>query len=296
VPQPFNNFNKTRIAPTPSGYLHLGNVLSFAITAAVAQKSGAKILLRIDDMDRARAGQRYVQDIFDTLNFLEIHWHEGPRNAEEFNDSYSQIHRLPLYQAAIDQLRDAGLIFACTCSRKQLNENTCTCFERDIPLSTADANWRLQTNNNHELAIKNYDGSITRAALPADMHNFIIRKKDGFPAYQLTSIIDDAFYGTDMIVRGNDLWPSTLAQQELALALGKDSFRNISFYHHTLLTDDANQKLSKSAGATSVRYLHESGKTPADVYRMIADILGIQKPTGNFMQLADGWFEQQNPV
>jgi len=293
VPEQFNNFNKTRIAPTPSGFLHLGNVFSFAITAALAQKSDAKILLRIDDMDRARAEQRYIHDIFDTLNFLEIPWHEGPRNIKEFDESYSQTHRLPLYHTAINQLRDAGLIFACTCSRKQLNENTCTCFEKNIPLTTNEANWRLRTSNNHELAIKNNDGSITRAILPADMHNFIIRKKDGFPAYQLTSVIDDTFYGVDMIVRGTDLWPSTLAQQELAAALGQDSFRDIAFHHHALLTDNANQKLSKSAGATSVRYLRESGKTPAGVYTLIAGMLGIQKPIGNFMQLADGWFEQQ---
>jgi glutamyl-tRNA synthetase len=292
----FNSFHKTRIAPTPSGFLHLGNVLSFAITAALAQKSGAKILLRIDDMDRARAGEQYIQDIFDTLNFLEIPWHEGPRNVKEFNESYSQVHRLPLYHAVITQLRDSGLIFACTCSRKQLNENSCTCFEKNIPLTTNEASWRLQTNNSYELAIKNYDGSITRATLPADMHNFIIRKKDGFPAYQLTSLMDDIYYGVDLIVRGKDLWSSTLAQQELAFALGQDSFGDIAFYHHTLLTDNANQKLSKSAGATSIRYLRESGKTAGDIYMLIADMLEIQKPIGNFIQLADGWFDRQSPV
>ncbi|MDN3547351.1 glutamate--tRNA ligase family protein [Mucilaginibacter aquaedulcis] len=296
MPEQFKNFNKTRIAPTPSGFLHLGNVLSFAITAALAQKSGAKILLRIDDMDRARAEEQYIQDIFDTLHFLEIPWHEGPRNAEEFNDSYSQMHRLHLYQEAIDQLREADLVFACTCSRKQLIENACTCFEKSIPLSAPDASWRLRTNNSHELIIKNHNGLTARAVLPVDMHNFIIRKKDSFPAYQLTSVVDDMHYDVDMIVRGNDLWASTLAQQELAHALGRDSFRDIAFYHHTLLTDDIDQKLSKSAGATSVRYLRENGKTPADVYMLIARMLNIQKPIGSFIQLADEWFQQQNPA
>ncbi|MEN0054015.1 MAG: glutamate--tRNA ligase family protein [Mucilaginibacter sp.] len=296
MPEQFNHFNKTRLAPTPSGFLHLGNVLSFAITAALAQKSGAKLFLRIDDMDRARAEQRYIQDIFDTLNFLEIPWHEGPSNVQEFNDSYSQIHRLPLYHKALEQLVHKGLVFACTCSRKQLNENTCTCFEKKISLTASDANWRLRTNNSHELAIKNYNGSVTPAALPADMHNFIIRKKDGFPAYQLTSVVDDLFYGVDLVVRGQDLWPSTLAQQELAMVLGENEFLNTTFYHHTLLTNETNEKLSKSAGATSVRYLRESGKTPADIYRLIAGMLGIQTPIGNFMQLADAWLDQQKSV
>src|SRR5580698_8544901 len=73
-------FRKTRIAPTPSGFLHLGNVLSFALTAGLARRSGASILLRIDDLDRERVSREYVEDIFDALNFLGIPWDEGPRN------------------------------------------------------------------------------------------------------------------------------------------------------------------------------------------------------------------------
>jgi len=119
------HFNKTRIAPTPSGFLHLGNVLSFALTAALAKQHEAKILLRIDDMDQARAEQEYIQDIFDTLNFLEIPWDEGPRNAEEFKDNYSQLHRLTLYSEAIEQLRDNKLLFACTCSRRRACPRWC---------------------------------------------------------------------------------------------------------------------------------------------------------------------------
>src|ERR1700761_4059345 len=101
-------FKKTRIAPTPSGFLHLGNILSFAITAALAAQSNAKILLRIDDFDRERTNKLYIQDIFDTLNFLEIPYHEGPRNMHEYETEYSQIHRMPLYTAALQQLRNNG--------------------------------------------------------------------------------------------------------------------------------------------------------------------------------------------
>ncbi len=92
------NYKKTRIAPTPSGFLHLGNVLSFSITAALAKKHSAKILLRIDDLDRARANDQYLQDIFDTLNFLEIPWDEGPRNVNEFKNAYSQAHRMACHR------------------------------------------------------------------------------------------------------------------------------------------------------------------------------------------------------
>ena len=115
MPDPKVRYNRTRIAPTPSGFLHLGNVLSFAITAALAERAGAKILLRIDDIDQARADKQYVQDIFDTLNFLEIPWHEGPRNVKQFEDQYSQLHRMGLYNEALTQLQGSKLVYACNC-------------------------------------------------------------------------------------------------------------------------------------------------------------------------------------
>jgi len=281
------HFNKTRIAPTPSGFLHLGNALSFSLTSALAKLHGAKILLRIDDMDQARAEQAYIQDIFDTLNFLEIPWDDGPHNAEEFRDNYSQLHRLTLYSEAIEQLRDNGLLFACTCSRKQLEKEACTCFNRKIPLDTKDAAWRLHTYNNRKLSIRDYNDQPVTVILPVEMQNFVVRKKDGFPAYQLTSVIDDLFFGVNLIIRGQDLWSSTLAQHELALALGKNQFQDITFYHHPLLTDELNQKLSKSAGATSVRYLRQNGKSPAQIYTMIAKMLGLDTVMGGWEQLAD---------
>lgn len=284
-----NCYNKTRIAPTPSGFLHLGNVLSFAITAALARESGAKILLRIDDLDRPRVHPEYLQDIFDTLNFLEIPWDEGPRNTQEFEENYSQQHRMPLYQQTLKQLQDAGLVFACTCSRKQLHtdETSCSCFEYQIPLSAENVSWRLFTENDNQLQVKDINGQIIRATLPADMHHFVVKKKDGFPSYQLTSLVDDLFYGVDLVVRGLDLWPSTLAQHQLALVLGNNSFGDTTFYHHPLLMETPGTKLSKSSGATSVHYLRREGKTPADIYTIIAGMLGLDQPINNWQQLAE---------
>jgi glutamyl/glutaminyl-tRNA synthetase len=288
VPSPIINFTKTRIAPTPSGFLHLGNVLSFAITAALAEKTGAKILLRIDDLDRARANKLYVQDIFDTLNFLKIPWDEGPRSVKEFEDSYSQLHRMAIYHSALQQLAGERKVFGCTCSRRQLsNAEPCTCFHRQIPLSTENASWRLITVNSPQLAVKNFDGKITSTILPAEMHDFIVKKKDGFPAYQLTSVIDDLFYGVDLVVRGEDIWASTLAQLVLASVLVKDDFGNITFYHHPLLMEAPGKKLSKSAGATSIKYLRESGKSPADIYQLIASMMGVEEPTANWRELGN---------
>src|SRR3569833_1178756 len=148
------HFNKTRIAPTPSGFLHVGNVLSFAITTALAQRTGTKVLLRIDDMDQTRADAWYIRDIFDTLNFLEISWDEGPRNAQEFERSYSQIHRLELYNLALKNLYNNGLIYGCKCSRKQLATQSCTCFTKRLNFDTPDVSWRLKTDSNLLLNIR----------------------------------------------------------------------------------------------------------------------------------------------
>src|ERR1700733_8739016 len=118
-------FNKTRIAPTPSGFLHLGNALSFKLTSELSEKTGAKILLRIDDLDRERVNKDYVRDVFDTLNFLEIQWDEGPRNFDEYEKDWSQIHRLGLYSKALQKLAGNNAVFACTCSRTQIANCNC---------------------------------------------------------------------------------------------------------------------------------------------------------------------------
>lgn len=279
-----NLYTKTRIAPTPSGYLHLGNVLSFAITAELAHRHSAKILLRIDDLDQARANKLYIQDIFDTLDFLQIPWDEGPCDAKDFEDKFSQLHRMENYRKALDKLRNGGLVYACTCSRKQIN--SCTCLDKHIPLNTAEASWRLITNN-EVISVRDHSGNMIQAKLPNDMKNFIVKKKDGFPAYQLTSVIDDLLYGVDLVVRGQDLWASTLAQHILALALGKgDEFGAITFYHHALVMDTTGQKLSKSAGATSVKYLRESGSSAAEVFKIIGTMAGMDDIT-NWQQLGN---------
>src|SRR5882762_5324158 len=90
-------FTRTRIAPTPSGFLHLGNAFSFALTAKLARETGARLLLRIDDLDRDRVEARYVQDIFETLHFLGIPWDEGPRDILAYEATWSQVYRMDLY-------------------------------------------------------------------------------------------------------------------------------------------------------------------------------------------------------
>jgi glutamyl/glutaminyl-tRNA synthetase len=329
------SFKKTRIAPTPSGYLHLGNVLSFALTAALARKTGAGILLRIDDLDRGRVSKDYVEDIFETLRFLGIPWDEGPRNPGEYEREYTQLRRMELYGEALRRLREERKLFACTCSRTQVLRDSTdggyagTCRNKGIPLDTEGCIWRIRTEAAGEIGVKGIagvsGGSVAargkgiaeagvqgiaeaagekeiRAALPVEMTDFVVRKRDGFPAYQLTSVIDDLHYGIDLVVRGEDLWYSTLAQHWLAGELGRGAFKEIHFYHHALLMETGGldggaegesmraggAKLSKSAGATSVRYLRGQGVQAADLYPMIVHMLGMDFQAGSWEELAAG--------
>ncbi|HWB27068.1 MAG TPA: glutamate--tRNA ligase family protein [Chitinophagaceae bacterium] len=273
------SFHKTRIAPTPTGYLHLGNVYSFALTAALAQKYNAQILLRIDDLDHQRVNSAYVQDIFDTLEFLGIPWHEGPRNMQELEQEYSQHRRLHLYRQALQQLQNAGAVFACNCSRTTVLQNNAAgiypgaCLHRQLPF-TNNA-WRLDTSSPLMLAVKTLEGKTIQEPLPPEMQYFVVKKKDGFPAYQLASLVDDLYFNVDFVVRGADLWASTLAQQYLATKLQRPAFGNITFHHHPLLSSPDGNKLSKSAGSTSVQYLRKQGKTAADIYALAGNLAGV---------------------
>jgi glutamyl/glutaminyl-tRNA synthetase len=286
--QPAIKFNKTRIAPTPSGFLHLGNVLSFVLTAAIAQQTGAKILLRIDDLDRERAKPEYVQDIFDTLNFLEIPWHEGPRNMFEYEQEWSQMHRLGMYRDALEKLEQYGDVFACICSRAQLQQSDNiypgTCLSKGLPLETPGSALRLITDDN-DIWMNTWPEGRMKNALSNEMKNFVVWKKDGLPAYQLASVCDDIYFGVDLVVRGLDLWPSTLAQLQLASKLGESAFGDITFYHHPLLMAADGQKLSKSAGDTSVKYLRKQGNSPADIYTLIAKLFGKNEDMSTWQQL-----------
>lgn len=278
---PATSFKKTRIAPTPSGYLHLGNVFSFILTTFKARQTGASILLRIDDMDQARAQDIYLQDIFDVLNFLELPWDDGPKTPAEFKQTFSQVHRLPVYHALIDQLQSLNKVFACSCSRSQLQQSTGdgsypgTCLSPGIALDTPETNWRLITNSKETITLYSEKKNNFTTSLPHDKNFFIVRKKDGMPSYQLASLADDIHFGIDLIVRGRDLISSSIAQRYLANQLPPNSFQKAIFYHHELITDEEGRKLSKSAGSVSIQHLRKNGKKKEEVYQLLATMTGL---------------------
>ncbi len=288
------NLRKTRIAPTPSGYLHLGNLLSFALTAYLAGRSGASLLLRIDDMDGDRKRPEYVEDVFDTLNFFGIHWDSGPGDAMDFEANYSQHLRLPLYEAALRQLVEQNQVYACTCSRSAILQASAdgrypgSCREKDLPLDTPGATWRLRTDE-RTLVVHAYESPDALASLPARMEDFVVRRKDGLPAYQLASLVDDLHFGVDFIVRGEDLLDSTLAQLYLAQVLNQPAFLSTVFLHHPLVQTADGRKLSKSAGDTSIHYLRAQGETAPAILQRLARQLGLPEVT-SVQELGQEWW------
>ncbi|WP_373494467.1 glutamate--tRNA ligase family protein [Aquiflexum sp.] len=277
------NLKLTRFAPTPSGFLHLGNVYSFIVTYHLSKKHQAKILLRIDDLDRERVKNRYIEDIFDTLNFLELPYDLGPKNLKDFKSSFSQSERMGQYAKALEILRQSKLLFACDCSRKKVEKMhpkgyyTGFCRNRKLPFDQNETSWRLKADMHQDISFKDLNEGHIVGKLPGILTDFIVRKKDGLPAYQLTSVVDDLYFGVDLVVRGKDLFGSTLAQVFLSEHLGPNAFAQNTFYHHYLLQDPNNQKLSKSAGATSIQFMRKSGKKKEDIYMMIGEWLGVKE-------------------
>lgn len=268
-------FSLTRIAPTPSGYLHLGNAYSFLVTKALAEKHGAKILLRIDDLDRDRYRPEYVEDIFETLDFLEIKIDVGPKNLQEFESQWSQLHRTGKYQDALNKLRHDSGIFACDCSRKKIQQLDSSgyylgqCVDRRLSLDKLEVSWRMDTMESDYVKFHEYTDGQRTALIPHDVAFYVVRKRDGLPAYHLTSMVDDLHFGVDLIVRGSDLSSSTLAQLDLARHLGEEDFGKIVFHHHPLVKGPKHEKLSKSDGSTSIQFLRKEGKCLKEIKQMV---------------------------
>lgn len=244
----------TRLAPTPSGFLHAGNRLNFTITAQLAAEVGAALALRIDDADTARYRREYAEDIFVTLAEMGIEWAIGPRDVDDFEASWSQARKTDYYRAQLGAARDAGLpAYACTCTRtRQRGPATGGCAGgcrgrgRDhVPGETA---LRLAVDVGTVVSMGG-----RQVDLAQEMGDFVLWRRDDLPAYQLVSVIEDRDLGVTHIVRGEDLTASSAAQVHLAPWLGADTLARAVVVHHELLVDETGAKLSKSTLGRSAR-------------------------------------------
>ncbi|MEO0583517.1 MAG: glutamate--tRNA ligase family protein [Bacteroidota bacterium] len=288
----------SRLAPTPSGYLHIGNALNFILTWVLTRKAGGELWLRIDDLDETRCRAAYIEDIFRTLDWLGMDWDKGPFSVGEHLQSYRQSQRIEGYFTAIRQLNQNGHAFACDCSRKMIlaahpqGLYTGVCYKKGLTYEKGLTSLRMKTGTGQDLRWKDgWQGELS-VNLHTHMRDFVIRRKDGIPAYQIASLVDDLEMGVNLIVRGRDLISSTAAQLFLADQLRTPSFAQTDFYHHPLLTNTMGKKLSKSEGAVSLRYWQKE-KNVQDLFGFLSQCLGLGEKAEDLKSFAKIWGESR---
>lgn len=254
----------TRIAPTPSGYLHRGNAFNFVLTWVLARRAGGSVRLRIDDADQDKVHAPFVEDIFRSLEWLGLDWDIGPTGPDDFAATWSQRYRYDRYFEVIEDLMQAEHLFACTCTRKDIRKASAdltypgTCVGKGLPFDAPETAWRLHAAD---------------AAVPFP----IVKQKNDAPAYMLVSVVDDVDHGITHIVRGADLRAATETQRDVARTVpGLAPFLAIKIQHHTLIRDAAGEKLSKSQRSTDLRALRDAGRGPEEVYALVGAHLGLQ--------------------
>lgn len=281
-----------RIAPTPSGYLHLGNVCNFILNWLWIRLQGGVLRLRIDDLDAPRMREAYLTDIFRVLDWLQLDWDEGPVGPAIHRREFSQHLRMEAYQTALKRLADQGELFACICSRREIRlmapdgRYPGTCRELERPFSTPQSAWRLDTmRTTGQLWDDLFQGALER--IPQDDMPFVVlRRKDGLPAYQLACVLDDQLDQITHVIRGMDLMESTAMQAWLRDRLYPEA-HPIHWGHHRLLLDAKGQKQSKSAGTPLGASLLETGTAPADIFQWIAACLGLPGPVRSARSLLE---------
>ncbi|MDJ0366571.1 glutamate--tRNA ligase family protein [Hymenobacter sp. H14-R3] len=271
-----------RLAPTPSGYLHLGNAVNFVLTWLLVRQAGGTLHLRIDDLDRARLRQAYLGNIFEVINWLKVEYDYGPSGPDDFLRHHSQLLHLPAYNYALRRLAlpgaapPPGLLYGSPRSRTGG-------ATAPVPLATPGVAWRARVPAGTTISWADGGQGAVNVSLAAEMPDFVVRKKDGVVAYQLASVVDDLRLGTTLIVRGHDLLPSTAAQLWLAGQVSdlKDFNQNtIQLFHHGLLTDATGQKLSKATQAAGETGILRHSAGPAVVYQAVARLLGLPSGAG----------------
>ncbi|MBR90268.1 MAG: tRNA glutamyl-Q(34) synthetase GluQRS [Verrucomicrobiales bacterium] len=255
-----------RIAPTPTGHLHLGHARTFWTAYQRAQSNNGQLLYRNEDLDPQRCKTKYRQAAIEDLKWLGIQWNGAP---------VDQSNRLPIYRAAFQKLYDGGHLFPCDCSRKDLREAITaphsedgdpiypgTCRDRQLNNSKQELNWRFRIPEGKIVEFTDVCLGHQQFVAGRDFGDFPVWQKNGLPAYQLAVAVDDNAMKITEVVRGADLLLSTARQILLYQAL------NIVppvFYHCELMCDENGQRLAKRHDALSLRAIRESGGIPNEI-------------------------------
>ena len=266
-----------RLAPSPTGLLHLGHAATFSIARQRAIFANGKLLLRIEDLDTQRSKSHFTDAIFEDLAWLGIIW-EAP--------VFHQSQRLPLYREALDQLLITGHIYPCHCSRKDLaammhapHEDTddepvypgicrpTLDVQQREALFQTEINYRFRVPDGETITFEDKNLGPQSFIAGKDFGDFLVWRKDGLPSYQLACVVDDADTQITEVVRGRDLLKSTARQILLQRAL---LLPTPAYFHTHLLTDGHGIRLAKRHDALAIRTLRQQGLTPAEVLQMAA--------------------------
>ncbi|MFZ0827047.1 MAG: tRNA glutamyl-Q(34) synthetase GluQRS [Verrucomicrobiia bacterium] len=273
-----NRTYRGRLAPSPTGLLHLGHARTFWVAQERARANGGALVLRNEDIDSTRFKLEFVPQMIEDLRWFGLEWQEGPDCGGPYGP-YSQSERIHLYRAALEKLRAGGSIYPCTCSRKDIRDaaraphaeedeviypGTC----RNKILSTlnlqpsARFNWRFRVPDGETISFLDGNCGGQQFVAGRDFGDFVVWRHDDIPAYQLVCAVDDAAMDITEVVRGADLLLSTARQILLYRALG---LTPPQFFHCPLMLDEHGRRLAKRHEALALRTLRAQGKSPVSL-------------------------------
>ena len=280
----------TRFAPSPTGYIHVGNLRTALMAYLIARKAGGQFILRLDDTDRERSKVEYADAIMEDLEWLGLHWDRLERQSERFDR----------YEAAADSLRAMGKFYECFESpveldlkrKKQLNMHKppvydrtalgLSAFEKDrLREDGREGYWRFLLDQER---IEWVDGIMGPISIDAgSLSDPVLIRADGQVLYTFASSVDDIQMGVTHIVRGADHVTNTATQIQIMRALGGTP---PEFAHHSLLTGPQGEELSKRLGTLSLRDLRARGVAPEALLSLMAR-LGSSQPVELRMSLEE---------
>lgn len=266
-----------RIAPTPTGLLHLGHARTFALAARRCREAAGTLVLRIEDLDRQRCKKAFADAALEDLRALGIHWNEGPDVGGPFAP-YVQSENAEFFLQIWKKLKERGAIYPCRRSRKDVasaasaphaeDENAEPIFPAEWrpPAGTGknfdapgDYNWRFRVPNGETIEFFDELQGAQRFTAGTDFGDFVVWRRDGVPAYELAVVADDIRMKITEVVRGADLLKSTARQILLYRALGAGTPK---WAHAPLVLDANGKRLAKRSDALSLRALRERGELP----------------------------------
>jgi glutamyl-tRNA synthetase len=258
-----------RLAPSPTGLLHLGHARTFWIAFERALAAKGQLWLRNEDLDPQRSRAEFSAAMREDLHWLGITWQHEMRQSE----------RLPHYRSALQQLIASGHAYPCTCSRKDLAQSAQAPHEDDDEplyagtcrpspsehraLNPNPCNYRFRVPDGETITFHDLHAGPQNFTAGVDFGDFLIWRKDNLPSYQLACVVDDAATHITEVVRGRDLLKSTARQILLQRALGLPTPQ---YFHCDLLRDEHGVRLAKRHDALSLRTLREQGVSPAQVH------------------------------